>query len=339
MNEGAGSALGICSGDVAEWARVANRTQRRLLTCREVGDAGWWGTYAEMAFTVAQASPYLTCPRDVARLEYVTVCDRPVPVQNQFYSYLQFGDGRFPKTACPANRCELPQWYGRNNVATFVDVTPGNLIRVYPSSAADVGTRVLVSGTDANGQVVTSLDGPVVVQGEYVTLASPFADTLTRWNTVTGIQKDTTVGAVAFYGVNPITSAQVLLLSMQQGETTASYRRYYLGGLPINCCTGTPTPTTASVVAMAQLDLVPARVDSDYLLLQSLDAILAEAQSIRYSEIDGAGAKAQAAERHRDAVRYLQGQSIQYNGKDKPAINFAPFGSARLSRVKVGTCF
>jgi len=62
---------------------------------------------------------------------------------------------------------------------------------------------------------------------------------------------------------------------------------------------------------MAQLDLVPARVDSDYLLLQSLDAILAEAQSIRYSEIDGAGAKAQAAEAHRELeARHTTGSIV-----------------------------
>lgn len=330
--------VGLCEGDVAGCAKMMNAAQERLLTCREVSDAGWWGTYAEMAFNVSRDNPYLTTPRGVARLEYVDVCTFPVPVVNGFFEYLQFGDGHFPKNACPANRCEPSRWYARNPVPLFTDITAGDLIRVYPHSAVDDGLRTLISGTDTNDQVVTNLDGPVQVQGEYVTFQSPFADSTTGWNTVTGVQKDVTTDRVSYYGVNPTSGDQTLLLTMEPGETTAWYRRYYLGGLPKNCC-AVPggASNTAQVKAMVKLDLIPVAVDSDYLLIQSLEALTAEAQSIRYSEIDGESAKKESMERHVMAVRFLNGQSVHFNGRTSPSVNFSPFGNARLYRQRIGT--
>jgi hypothetical protein len=90
------------------------------------------------------------------------------------------------------------------------------------------------------------------------------------------------------------------------------------------------------MLAMVKLDLVPVRVDTDYLLIQSLEAVIAEAQSIRLGDMDSAGAKQQAQERHVQAIRYLNGLSAHYEGTEQPAVLFSPFGSAHLSRQMIG---
>jgi hypothetical protein len=79
--------------------------------------------------------------------------------------------------------------------------------------------------------------------------------------------------------------------------------------------------------------LIPAFVDQDYLLIQNLEAITEECQSIRYSEIDNPGAKQMAQERHIQAVRMLIGESSHYFGINDPAVGFSPFGSAQLERI------
>lgn len=338
--------IGRCSSDVVQCAAIVNRAQKRLLTCREVGDEGWWGTWAEIAFTVSQSEPFITTPRDVARLESINACTYPVPLNNQFYEYLRFGDGRLPKSSCVGNNSCLTKGFTRNNAITFTDLTAGNLIRIYPSDEDDFGKRVLIGGLDTNNQPVLSLDGVIQVNGVMVELGTPFVDAklngvTLNWNAISGIQKDITLGSVSFYGVDPDTGDQELLLTMQPSEEVAGYRRYYLNGLPQGCCPtpGADTDTEVEVTAIAQLEAIPVKTVTDYLLLTSLEAIIAECQAIRMASMDSDSSKAQAAVYHREAIRFLQGELVHYAGKTQPAVNFAPFGTARLVCQKIGSNF
>ena len=343
----AAEAIGYCGGDVAAMADVVNRAQERLLTCREAGDTGWWGGYAEMAFEVTQTNPFITLPRGAARAIRFDSCDRPLRIQNQFYEYLQFGSGHWPKVACgsTANVCRTGprEAFRRNTAATFTDLTtPGYGLRFYPGDAADAGLRVLVGCTDANSQTVYTLDGPVQVNGVFTTLGLPFVDlklpgttTALELGSITAIQKDITIGTLSIYEVNLTTGDQTLLSIMEPGETVAYYTRYYLNALPQNCC-NSPVTGNVQVSAIVKLDLVPARVATDCLLIQSKEAIINEAQSARLGDSDSSDAKAQSAERHRAAVRFLQGQLSHYEGREQPAIAFSPFGNQRLSQQRIG---
>jgi hypothetical protein len=348
--------VGLCHGDVPTIAQYVNAAQRRLLLCKESGDEGWWGTWAEMAFTVSRPSPglpgpYLTVPREVARLEAINLCEFPIPIQNQFYEYLRFGNGRLPKTFRRPAHDIIRQAFSRNNVPTFVDITnPPQYITAVATNAADIesGKRVLIQMLDNNNNPVYSQDGLNQVLGQFYVLQSPFVSTSpVLVNQITGIQKDITIGEVKFYQVNPTTGEQVLLLTMQPGEQTAWYRRYYFDDLPFSCCfdsinqnlCGTPsnTPKTLTVTAICKLDLIPVVVDTDYCLLQNLEAITEECQSVRLSEVDNQAGKGMAAERHLQAVRMLIGELTHYLGKDEPAVEFTPWGNARLERQKIGT--
>lgn len=348
------ASIGLCQADLPSIANSVNAAQRRLLQAPEGGDEGWYGTFAEMVFQVSRDNPYLTLPRSVARVEQMQICERPVFVQNNFYEYLKYGNGRLPKTFRGQSgwwRC-YQEAYTRNNVPLFTDMTtPPNFIAVYLTDPADVGKRVLIQGKDSVGNTVTSQDGPMQVQGEYVTLTTgantPFATTVATYSEITGIQKDVTTGAVQFFQLNPTTAAQILLLTMEPSEETAWYRRYYINGLPSGCCPAATCPTVtcttalspavpAQILVIAKLDLIPARVPSDYLLIQDLEALTEEMQSVRYSEIDTPTAQQMSLAKHKLAIGFLNGQLIHVYGKELPAVQFKPFGSASLERVHVG---
>jgi hypothetical protein len=150
--------------------------------------------------------------------------------------------------------------------------------------------------------------------------------------------KDYTIGEVSFYEVDLDTGVERLLLTMEPGEQSAGYASYYFHNLPQGCCNA-PGSTDDSLVqlrAIVKLDLIPAVVDSDPLLIQSKEAIINECQSVYLGDQEKSDAKQQAAERHQAAVRYLRGQQRHFEGRDATAVMFAPFGAARLSRQMIG---
>lgn len=332
------NAVGVCTGDIADVAAYANSAQTRLVLAKEAGDEGWWGTWAEMAFTVSRTSPYLTTPRGVARLEAVTVCDHPVPVQNQFYEYLDFGNGRLPKQRRHCGH-HLLEVLSRNVVPVFVDPpTQPFFIQVFAGDPADIqaAKRVLVQGSDQNGVTVRTQDAGVQVTGEYVTLDTPFEQATFQYSAITGFQKDVTLGPVQIFAVDVTTGVSTLILTMEPGEQVSAYRRYFFNALPRDCCAGTSPVANVTVTAIAKLELVPAVVDQDYLLIQNVEALIEEAQSIRYSMMDVPTAKQMSRDRHNAAIGLLNGELSHYLGTDRPAVSFKPFGSADFNRVTRG---
>jgi hypothetical protein len=330
--------VGLCQDDKPRLAQYVNTAQQRLLYCKEAGTDGWWGTFAEIAFRVSQSAPYITAPRTVARVMYSNWCDHDVAVQNQFYEYLTFGNGRMPKRY--VQECKgIEQMYSRNMAVTFTDLSsPPQLIRIRITEASDVGKRAVISGTDNNDSVIYSQDGLDRINGVFIAFDQPYSTTAYQFNTITGIQKDVTDGDVQFYQVDPVTGDEILLLTMEPSETTASYRRYYLDNLPMNCCpAGTTGTQYVNVTALCKLELLPVYYDTDYCLIQNLEALIQECQSVRYSEMDTAGSKQMAQEAHMQAVRYMNGEINHYLGAEQPAIGFRPFGSARLQRQRIGT--
>lgn len=361
--------LGICQGDVPQVCQVLNDAQRRLISAKEAGEEGWWGTWAEVAFVLSRVTPYITLPREIARLESTVVCDRPIHLHNQFYEYMEYGNGRLPKHH--HRHCSgwpLTQAFSRNNVPTFIDLNPlaPQYIAVYATDVTDIeaSKRVFISGFDQNGNRIYTQDNGVNVQGVFLNLVSPFVTTpMLLQAPITGIQKDVTNGQVQFWQLDPTTGLQTLILTMEPGEQVASYRRYYYNALPRSCCPVPPTvsqttsgglptvpPTTTTspctqfaepivVRAIAKLEPIAVTVDTDYLTLQGegvLEALTDEAQAKRYSRMDAPEAKQMSRERHQSAVSLLNGILNHYIGKNSVAVNFRPFGSADLSKVHVG---
>lgn len=330
-------AVGLCAGDITGLAKAVNRAQLSLLHCKEVSEDGWWGSWAEIEFWVSRQSPDVILPREIARLEQIDVCGRPVQVNNQFYEYLRFGNGRMSRER--GRRYMPTQAFARNNAVTQIELAPTpQMLQVYITDPQDVGKRILLQGLDQSGQTIYSQDVLNQVTGVFVPFAFPFSTAPMQFTRITGIQKDVTVGPVQVFEVDPVSGVQNLLLTMEPGEQTAWYRRYQLNPLPWNCCHVQLPPGQNQVrcTAIAMLEMIPVAVDTDYCLIQEPNAIILEAQSIRMSLNQSDSARGQAKEYHLQAVRLLIGQCSRYLGIEDVAIQFRPFGSATLARAGVG---
>lgn len=337
-------AVGLCAADTAAVFEYVNQAQRRLLYAKEMNDEGPWGTFAEVQFNASRSTPYVTMSREIARIEALTVCSRPVPLRNQFYEYLQFGNGRMPKVKPWCGWPCFTQGFTRNNVPTFVDPTPTPnpfLLKIFVTNPNDASSnlRVLLQGNDASGDPIYTQDVGNNVVGQFVRFGFPFALTPIEMTSISGVQKDVTQGAIQIFQSDPAgVLPDVLLLTMQPGETTASYRRYYLDHLPCWCCQPQPpqsSPQPVTINAIVKLDLIPIVYDTDYTLIQNQEAIMLECQAIRMSKMDTPASIAKGRDYHMEAIRLLIGEATHFLGKNTIAVNFAPFGTADLRRVRI----
>lgn len=326
------AAIGVCATDLNSISASANEAMERLINDPLAPDDGWWGGWARYAFTVTRSGPTIVTPQEVARIILLDVCKHPVVIRNEFFEFLQFGQG-FQPNGCNtlSNPCGPLSAYERETVVTFTALlsTP-QTIRVYLSDPNDVGRTILVQGKDQNGATVRYVDGPTgkAGLGETILFESPFVDSVNQFSEITGVQKQKTFGEVEIFQVDPTTGVETSLLVMQPSETTALYRKYYVNGLPSSCCnTCTTTTTTLQVLALCKLDFVPVQVDSDYLRIMSIPALIDEGMAIRYSRMDSPQAQQLSAAKHASALRLLFGQLDHVIGRDRPAIKRSLFGS------------
>lgn len=329
--------LAACAANIPALASYVNEATERLV--KAGSETGWYGTWQRVVFNVDRNDPFITLPRSIARVIDLDVCSQPVRVSNEFYEFLEAGIGLQPQSACncASRTCNSLSTFDRGSFPSFKDLdATGNpkILRLYATSNRDVGNlRVLLQGLDQNGNVIRSLDNGFDIQGEYVFLANPFADTINQFSRLDAVQKDITSNDVLLYQVDTVTGAQVLLSHYEASEDNPSYRRYFINGLPTNCC---GTGTTAQVTAMAKMDFVPVVVDQDWLLIGNIPALKLECEAVRYEEMDNPAAQAMAKSKHKQAIKMLNDELSHYMGRTAPIVNFAPFGTAKLERVNIG---
>lgn len=322
--------IGLCSADAPMLMQMVNEAQERLILAG--GNEGWWGGWAKMAFNVLScANPYITTPSDVARIEALDECHIPIRIQNEFYEFLEFGNGLM-RAACGAcssgNNCYVTnQAYDRGQYPTAVDLTAGRTIRVYHTNAADRGKRVFIAGTDNNDNPIYTLDNSAQVNGFFLTMINPYVESTYVLNSITHIHKEITYGPVSIYDVDQTTFDETLLATLAPQETNPAYRRYFLPHSTALCTTCSPQLT-----AIVKLDYRPVTCDSDTLIINNIPALKEECMAIRFDEMHTIEAKKMAAAHHAKAIRLLNGQLIHYLGKEMPAIQFKPFGNMTLER-------
>lgn len=321
-------AIGRCATNIGELCGIVNQAQEELSFDPMQPDEGWWGTWAQYAFTVSYPSATIIAPSEVARIIVMDVCKQPMRIRNQFYEFLEFSKGYQP-TGCNTAGCgQQKQAYERETVATLHDFIGDKTVRAYLGDARDVGKRVLVQGKDANGKVVwsTSTLTQKPVQGETLVLASPFTDSVNTFSVVTGIQKDPTYGDVTLMQVDPTTLAETELTLLDPNEQTAQYRKYFINGLNRTCCGS----TTQQLLALCKLDFIPVQSDSDYLYIPNIPALIQQCMAVRYSAMDTPTAAQLAQTSHAKALQLLNGQLDHYLGKEKVALRRSLFGSDSL---------
>lgn len=329
-------AVGLCADDLPGVASYINEAQQRLIGA--AGETGFWGGWYATAFNVTRADPYITCPPEIARLAGVSLCNFPLRIQNQWYEFLEAGIGPVPKDGCSGWQDPI-EAFERGVYPTAYDLPSTNcLLRVYISDARDVGLRMLVSGTDSGGDTLYSTDGSNEVVGTYLTFQQPFDTTAFIVTEITAIQKDLTYGDVRLYAVDATTGAETLLAKYGPDEQNPAYRRYYFNSIPSASCNGSASSsiTIMQVKAMAKLEYLPARRPTDFLIIGNIPALKEECLAIRYGEMDSGTGAALANKCHRNAIRLLNQELTHYLGKDRVAVNFAPFGTAKLVNQNIG---
>lgn len=328
-------ALGRCATDVPYLLNKCNEARQRLIETNK--NQGFFGVTASMLFPVVNG--FITTYPYISRITDLAVCQQAVAINNPFGEFLSWGNGLQPPNACQGSGgcggATSIQAYDRGYVPSARDIDPVNqTIRIYPTDARDVGRRILVQGLDQNGVIFRCQDGFSWVLGQYISIAYPFTNIGFAVSKITGVQKDQTYGDLLMFQVDMTTGVEVLLSRYQPGETAPAYRRYWVNNMPANCCSSVPgTP----VQGIAKMDYYPVQLDSDWLLIDSIPALIAECQSIRYGDMETPEARTQAAEKHREAIRLLNNNLDHHTDRNNPAISQCAVERESLRRAGVGT--
>lgn len=187
--------IGTVSNNLPEIAAYVNQAQQQLINAG--GETGWWGGWQKVVFNVCRSHPYITLPRQFARIINMDVCRFPIRIQNEFYEMLEAGVGLQDFNRCQ-DWCGTLEGYERGVWPTMRDLTPTNkLLRVYITDERDVASRILIGPCkDQNGNYIYSQDGLNSVNGFYMSFAQPFTTSESIITEIGGIYKDATFGDV-----------------------------------------------------------------------------------------------------------------------------------------------
>lgn len=293
-----------------------NEAQQRLITRGE-----WWGLSAR--YQICTDQNCLTWPRQFASIEAMWTCAGPVVLRNQWFEFLEYGPG-VQGGHCG---CDLTS-YDRGRAVTFADIVPtGKKLRVYCDSIADVGKVLLVQGYDDNGNWI--IESPTY-NGFRIVLSMPYTDSTYFVSSITGVQKDETNANVRVYEWNVAANTQRAIAIYEPDETRPEYRRSLVHGLAAGS-TGDSDCQKSVVVVQAKLAFIPAKRDTDYLLIGNIPALKDMCQSIKKAE-NNLGEEALFWEQK--AINELQRELNHYTGDgERIAVNMqggAMFGSGSV---------
>jgi len=257
---------GKCPGGAA-FKDLLNEGTSRLM---RRGD--WDGTI--LPIYVCAYSGCVVFNRYVGQVRKANVCNRTVPIQNNWSDFNVFGNDW--RSCWNTWRGAEARMIGSTRTPVFQDILgDGRLVRAYARCNADIGKTLTIFGTDNNGQTLMRKDElGNFVEGKVITLAKPFASTDVYVRHIDRVLKDKTQCPVDVYGYNATTDVLENVAHYEPSETNPAYAKYQLH---TGCC-----GNLKSVVALVKLQFVPVEVDTDLVLIENLDALADYMQSLRY---------------------------------------------------------
>lgn len=311
---------GLCS-DSTDFLDLLNDATRQLMR-----RGNWWGTVAKIRLCVYDGC--FALPYYVGTVLATNINGHPTKMSNHWYEF---------QPVEPYDWCCDRKWV--SNVRATLDGTtpvfrnvPCNYamkIRAYPRLQSDVGKTVTVYGIDSNGwEVRTERADGTFQNGEVLTLGTPYAETHSFFRTVTGIVKDQTNAVVDLYGYSADYMDQPLEMAHYQAwETVPSYRHMRITGCPQGCC-------PSSVTMLIKLEFVPVQNDSDFVLVDNLDALAIAMQAVKQSDAYDHDAAEKALVR---AVHELNLDLRNKFPNEVIAVNVSPYGTAALRNHGIGS--
>lgn len=287
------ASLGICPTD-ERFYQWLNEAENLML-----GQGRWYGSVQEAQFCVE--SGCITWPRQVATVEQIQVCGHPIPVEGPWYPFTRLVGGMHSCPGCSSSGSNLPGRCGGRRlcdhlrmevraatVPTFATTRGTNkVIRSYPTNSADVGKKLIFQGRDTNGIWVRTNIGGAIADGEQVTLALPFVDTVTVWGpgSPQAVIKDATSYRVLVYEYDTVAATERQLAEYEPGETRPDYRVGYIHGMRGNggCggCTGDSDDARTTVTALVSLQHIDVVGPDDWLILRNLSAYKAAMMAVK----------------------------------------------------------
>lgn len=311
--------LNICADDPRLYRWIDAFEQQALVYGR------WWGTTQLVQFCITNGC--LVLPREIAVIESANLGSVHAQIRNGWYDFIKPHEPCADTNRCTSENCGCG--CGAVNiqdiglVASFRTTTGTNQkIRVYPGNSADVGKKIIFQGKDANGiWVRTTIDGSRQ-DGEQVTLALPFVDTVTVWGPGApfAVMKEQTTYRVLVYAVDATSGDELQLAEYAPTEMEPAYRRVSIPGfctpaahdasLPIS---DTPC-STRSLKAIVSLDKIPVQVPNDWLLFCNMEAYRQGLMSIKFRKEQNQAmadayffGQARPAKAIRGPLRYAEG--------------------------------
>lgn len=270
---------------------------------RAWGLGRWWGTTALLRFCIRDSC--ITLPRQVAVVEQAKLNDNPIRTHNAWYEFVRFhqtcdAHGMWDLSTAPnfgggcgCCGCGHVNAEDVDSVCSFSSTLGSNCkIRSYLGNISDAGKKITFQGYDKNGIWVKTSPGGVFQDGETVTLASPFVNTVTVWGpgSPVAVRKDTTNTRVLVYSVDATTGLnEIQLADYQSDETKPMYRRLRINGMPRQ----TNPACVSTLLCIVSLQHIPIVNDNDWLLFQNLPSYEDGVRAVKFRE-DGNVAEADA---------------------------------------------
>lgn len=287
----------------------------------------WEGTVLPIYTCVARGC--VVWPRYVGEVRKINVCNQSIPVENGWYRFMEW-HGR-----CDRNHYGWQDWLGeharlenRDHLPVFQSILGDNrTIRVYSFTPLDNGKTVQLFGEDCNGQPLTTKGAGGWRDGITITLQAPYVETTITVRRIDRVLKSLTQGPVRLYANNSGTLEDVAYY--EPSETNPNYQRSTI----FICGCSTSCASTKPVVAMVKLAFVPARVDTDLVLISNLDALKLAMQSQNFGDAgDFANKRAYLA----DAVSELNAELQDRNPDDQIPVDMGEFGRTNIGQQR---CF
>ncbi len=252
--------------------------------------------------------------RYVGQVRALKVCNRDVPVKNDYDAFHVFGhDWRREWRGWCGNDVRM---LGSNRSPVKQDVEgDGRLIRAYARCNADIGKKLTIFGTDNNGQALFHFDDlGNAVDGVTIELTKPFVSTDKYVRHIDRVLKDKTQCPVDVYAYNVAKDVLEPISHYEPSETNPAYAKYQLQA---GCCAN-----LKSLVALVKLQFVPVENDTDLVLIENLDALADFMQSLRYRK---AGDTQSANEYEASAIRELNLDLWSRDQEQAVTVHIEPF--------------
>lgn len=246
-------AINIRSTD-SRFAAYLNECISRLLVRGK-----YWGTFGR--YSISVDSQLLTLPAHIDTIEVINVARVPLPLRSQWFEFLSLGygtrDGSLPNGS-GINECLF-----RGTSPTFKSIGTASILTVKCDVSSDVGKQVRILGYDSSNNWVRTLIAGIWYDGELVTMVQGAGTaTVTIFSRVTDIQAPTDMDGK--WWLYEGTTAGTLIGTYEYWETNPAYKQYLIPFI---------STTVTTVEIMGKLAFIPAKNDTDYLIIGNLGAL------------------------------------------------------------------